>query len=646
MRPAPSLSLLFLALVSSLAQAQESAPAPVPYEDKVIDPSRLPPLPPDEDEIALGDSQGMPRSINVDASWGRSQNGDRRYEEEGLGVRGFVSTPRWGDFSVEGTLSRDNEEGRLRSSVSLWQRNFRLDNGWTLDNGAGVGNTPAPDLMRQQYRFFLPTASFMGVQSQATHEDRLQLQVAAGQPGVFSGTRLAGFESRKGHVLSASANYRLNDQWSVAAAAIDTRVDRLPEDRSTLDFINTDTTAAFAATAWKGVDDQVQFNVLSSRADGKAGSGVWVDAASARGRYTHHYGAFYLQPDLAWGLAPINNDLSGAYYRLAYQYGRWDWNTGLDQVRSLSGQGLDGSFATGYARYQLSRTLGMGGSGSLRHSHAGQAVAASMFVDKHTPRGQSRLQLDLADDGDGTRDQQVSADHAFVLQGANRLAVNLSLAQTQFADSASARQTALSFYGGRDLTDTLSLDGNVRITQGVGGDAVRGADINVGLAWRPSHHWNISANYYRSEGTQRTPFVLDPLIPNPGRLDLPRNQAFYVSVRYDWNAGRPTFIIGGAPGSANGALSGTLFLDENINGRREANEQPAANVTVMLDGRFSVRTDTQGRYEFPMVSVGIHRLSIVPDNLPLPWSFEQSEQSVQISTRANTVLDIGAVRPR
>jgi hypothetical protein len=88
-----------------------------------------------------------------------------------------------------------------------------------------------------------------------------------------------------------------------------------------------------------------------------------------------------------------------------------------------------------------------------------------------------------------------------------------------------------------------------------------------------------------------------------------------------------------------------VYLDANNNGVRDANEKGAANVTVLLNGRFSARTDSQGRYEFPAVATGHHVLTVVPDNLPLPWMIAgDGRQVIVVETRRRTVLDVGARR--
>ena len=91
-----------------------------------------------------------------------------------------------------------------------------------------------------------------------------------------------------------------------------------------------------------------------------------------------------------------------------------------------------------------------------------------------------------------------------------------------------------------------------------------------------------------------------------------------------------------------------MFLDENGNGVREAAEGAASNVTVVLDGRYSVRTDSLGNFEFARVAVGAHQLQVISDNLPLPWFFDEegSQRVVQVVVRERTRVDIGALRGR
>jgi hypothetical protein len=119
----------------------------------------------------------------------------------------------------------------------------------------------------------------------------------------------------------------------------------------------------------------------------------------------------------------------------------------------------------------------------------------------------------------------------------------------------------------------------------------------------------------------------------------------FLTVRCQAARGAHFVPLGGAPGSGSGRLTGVVYLDANENGRYDAGETGAPNVTVILDGRYSVRTDASGRYDFPAVVAGHHVLTIQTDNLPLPWSANnEGRTEVTVSTRDRTEVNIGALR--
>src|SRR3546814_7903341 len=84
------------------------------------------------------------------------------------------------------------------------------------------------------------------------------------------------------------------------------------------------------------------------------------------------------------------------------------------------------------------------------------------------------------------------------------LSASLSYGSLRYDDdmagngSDATRTTTLALYGGRDLTDRLSIDGSARWTHGNGGEAFRGTDFNIGLNWRLTPRWSLSAAFYQS----------------------------------------------------------------------------------------------------------------------------------------------------
>ncbi|MCJ7452767.1 MAG: carboxypeptidase-like regulatory domain-containing protein [Steroidobacteraceae bacterium] len=90
-----------------------------------------------------------------------------------------------------------------------------------------------------------------------------------------------------------------------------------------------------------------------------------------------------------------------------------------------------------------------------------------------------------------------------------------------------------------------------------------------------------------------------------------------------------------------------MYLDSNDNGRRDAGEAGAPNVVVVLNGRFQAHTNGDGRFEFPSVTIGDHFLTVVPDNLPLAWSFPPGARAdVHVRVHTETRVELGAGRLR
>src|SRR5204862_4459759 len=135
------------------------------------------------------------------------------------------------------------------------------------------------------------------------------------------------------------------------------------------------------------------------------------------------------------------------------------------------------------------------------------------------------------------------------------------------------------------------------------------------------------ASYYESRVGSWTPLVVtSPLAPPTAAAVIAAagERGMFLTVRYQVARGAHFVPLGGVPGSGSGRLSGVVYLDANENGRYEAGEPGAANVTVILDGRFSVRSGPNGRFDFPAVAAGHHVVPLQTDNLPLPCSLTNS----------------------
>ena len=149
--------------------------------------------------------------------------------------------------------------------------------------------------------------------------------------------------------------------------------------------------------------------------------------------------------------------------------------------------------------------------------------------------------------------------------------------------------------------------------------------------------------YYENRTDSAQPLTIVSPIAQPIVLQSFRDRGFFLTLRFDARAGRATAPLGGRPGDGAGTVSGVIYLDANENGRMDAGEQGAPNVTVILDGRFGTRTDAQGRFEFPSVLEGRHLVTVTPDNLQLPWVLKNDGRSeLFVSVRSSTHIEIPA----
>lgn len=614
-----------------------------PYKDRIIAPDKLKPLPPDDqDDINLA---GLPRHFLAELMLNTTDRDTATSRDLGFAVSGNWESPSHGSFSLDATVFQSSsnlpgQEDASGGTATLWQRNLHVRDGWRANNGVGVLNSPVTVMLRDQYRFFLPSASLLGASTEwLGKQNGLQLQAAAGQAGVLNGRRVPGFDAGDGQLIAAGIQRALSAEWSGALSVL--QATDIDPDSSLVG--PEDANSVMAATAWQGRFSRLQLNALSS----DEGLGVWADAHTRRGRYTHNYGAFHLDSSLSWGGLAVNSDASGGYYRLGYEHARWMWNAGIDHIQSVTGDSFEGQYASAFARYQASGTLGYGGSIAVRDGEDNRAYSTQWFADKRTFWGLTRLQLDQSADDQDSSSWQAAVDQALPLRQGKRLSVSGSV-RTDESGADVTRTTSLSTYGGVDLSDNVALNGSVRLSNGSGPGALRTIDLNLTLDWRFLPAWSLMASVYQIQGEQQPTFSLDPLAPPDTFVPIPEDRSMLLTVRYHYLAGRPLPVLGGGAGSAAGGISGSVFLDENGNGVREAAEVAAANVTVVLDGRYSVRTDSLGNFEFARVAVGAHQLQVISDNLPLPWFLDEGADQwvVQVVVRERSHVDIGALRAR
>lgn len=621
--------------------AADPAPAPAPeYEDKLISGGKLEPLV-DEGADATYNPEGPARSWKVEGFLSDIDQGGTIRHENGMVLAARLDTLQYGALSLDATL----RGAGTASVVTVWQRGLAFDNGWVANNGLGTLNTPAIDLTRNQFRFYLPTFPVLGVSTEWLHKADLQLQASIGTPGQYDGIRVAGFSRLGGSVATAGAQLRVDSNLTIGAQMADAR--DVPTQLDTTQPSPKISARSFIVAAlWHDKDGQLQFNLLDSEQEAsRHGLAAWADGERREGRLMQNYGIFRFEPNMTWGYTPINSDLQGGYYRVSYTSQQWNWSLGVDGVAPVSDTpGTRGWYTTGNARYQMDTTTGVGGGATVRTGQGPAAIASYAFVDKQTWLGTTRAQLDVVSASGSEHSQQITLDQAWPTQVGLRLSTSLQAGVQKTTDT-DVRRVALSVFGGIDLTNNLSLEGSLRYAVDRDVNRTTGLFANVGVVWKLSPRWSVIGTFYDNR-TDVTPFAtLEPVVPVQPLPVIPKDRAFFLNVRYEDHAGTPVAPLGGAPGAGAGALVGYIYYDANNNGRRDASEQGAANLTIVLDGRFGTRSDKDGRFEFPLLASGTHTITVIPDNLALPYAISnEGRREVIVHTRETTMLEVAAVK--
>ena len=664
--------LSIVAVASRAARAQSAPEAAAVYQDRLIGGGTLRPDISAGDYLSTNDSSGLARSVRVDAVASvLSQQGPNAAPT--IHENGFVADAQWetagfGAFSADaaarvgGGADRFVVAGDDRTSFSLHQRDMPFDGGWQADNALGDLNAPLINLARVQQRFMLNSGTLLGAETEWRGPSGVQIVAGGGEPGVFEGIRVPTFQTLGGSTATLGA------EWSPAphltlggeyAGARDANIYYQPPTATLLppevsnQRISSDT--GLLSGAWQDGLTRAQLNIIDGTLDGNSNAlGVWADGAYTAGHYTQTFGAFRIDPNLAWGNQLMASDLQGGYYRVGYQSRRWIADFGVDEVRSVSGHGANSTFLNGDARYQLWRDTGIGGVANVLLSSDGSHHAAwsiQGYVDNVNSFGTGRAQLDYADDSQ-LQDAIATLQQNWALPVGARLATSAGVEHIHSealpglpqADSTIVRLAA---YGGGDLTSRLSLDGHVQWAQAIQGRAAPSTSADVNLTYQIARSWGLILSFYENRIGSWTPLVVSSPLTPPVPVAVPTQgqSGFFLTLRYQQARGSHFVPLGGAPGAGSGRLTGVVYLDANENGRFDASETGAQNVTVILDGRFSTRTDAHGRFDFAAVAAGHHVLTVQTDNLPLPWTLvNQGRTEVDVGTRDRVDVNIGAMR--
>jgi hypothetical protein len=578
--------------------------------------------------------------------------------EDGIVVKSQWETATYGAWSLDasartgGSDLGPGEQGQ-GGTVTLRQRGMPFDGDWQADNALGDINAPDIGLARLQPRFYLPTSPMQGLTTEWRGPDGLQIVAGGGFPGLYDGIVVPDFRTLDGSTATAGAQWSPGSHWTVGGQFIEAH-DVNPAIGSAIDgSALISSSAGLLSAAWADHGDHLQLNLLDGDVSGKgSGIGSWADGAITDGRFQQNAGVFRIDPNLTWGNQVIPDDMQGGYYRLGYQSRQWLADVGIDEVRSVSGLGANTTFLTGDTRYQMSRDWGVGGVANINRTDGANGWSLEGYLDHVNPLGTGRAQADYASTPTG-EDRMLTLNEAWSTPVGIRFNTSGYIERISGAIindlQQDSRLLGLAANGGGQFTTRLGADGNVQWATAIRGHAAPGVFANVSLTYQLSRSWQILLTYYDSRTGSWTPLtVVSPLTPPvPTAVPAVDERGVFLTFRYKRAAGMHFAPLGGGPGAGAGEIAGVVYFDANNNGRFDAGETGAPNVTVVLDGRFSAQTDAGGRYAFPAVATGHHVIAVISDNLPLPWTLVGGGRAeVEVTTRNRSDVNIAAQRPR
>lgn len=432
--------------------------------------------------------------------------------------------------------------------------------------------------------------------------------VSLGNPGIY--------QDYSG--LTAYANLYLTDRWSLSSQLVGYRdnVDRTSTE-------STNPTVSFSMTSANRLLDEHQLTLNYQHIlFNPYGPGAVSSS------HTDSYRADYTLPFV------------GATHLLAgYQYQRIIAPAAADTLSHTGRASLIGSYGRGSSWY-LSQDL-------LKNVHEDASNTLSLttsFDVTHVLRDRTDLYLNSSYSRGAT--QHVEA--VDTLSGALGLRTELG------ADTALTAEYAVNTYDldrerwnwPRDWSVLFSVSQRFGVATSPTFGSIDGYvfyDLNASGRWDPGEPVAEDVTIRLGEGRQAATdvqgkFLLTRVVPGSRVLEVdlasldpvwvspePRRQVV-VKKR------RPTTVTFGL--IKGGAIRGTVFIDENQDGRFQDTEEPLEGVTVILRPQETFRrTDADGVFQFDHLLPGRYLVSAYPESLPTGYA---------LASEAPWVIDLAA----
>ena len=458
----------------------------------------------------------------------------------------------------------------------------------------------------------------------------------------------SGFRSLPGRRTTLGGQWRINASgadalsrqgWTAALRHEDARgVSTLDNPQQASDIVDANST--LLALRHEGAEHQMQAQMVNTQASNLSGArnGFWIDSEWDDGPRRHGVGAYRLEPDLTWANLPLANDIVGAYVRSSWRTRQWSAEGSLDWLDSISGRSSSGVFATGSARWRINRDHTLGAGTALRRFNGN---AWSTYGDWRFQNGwgTSGLRVEVTGGEDQVDSRALIWDQEWMVPQGWALSTSLGTTAYSADQSLPAETTWNAAHergGAPDQPGQPARQLQHRAQQ-------QRTDPS-----QPEPGRQLAHRHALEPGGQLQPLhrpqPLQPVARPAGTAGAGRcRTATARSTRCcatSSKRGSRNVPLGGKAADGGGRIEGTVYFDANRSGTQEASETGVPNVTVFLDNRYAVRTDSQGRFEFPFVASGPRTVTVRPDTLPLPWNVvDEGQTKVDVRLRENVTLE-------
>jgi hypothetical protein len=671
---------------------------PKSYEDKFMGEETLSSMRLNEgDEAPSSENSGF-RSYLIESRAGyASRDGTginaQRASETGLRTEYRFETLNYGEFSIQADVRSRLTENDLNFSSSglsdkksngrITLRNFGFPiTPYTFaDTSVGDISSETTDALSRNYRFSLGSSTVRGVSTHVFNRES-DIRAGLGDLGNLVGDPYPSFEKSQGRLAWLGYTQRFADQFftgiQVRQAQDVPVVANGATTASSLDNVtNLAATIGYGYELVNDGDKKARFTLLSSRTTAQiegrnnTANGVYLEGGFKSGRFRNELGAYRTEPNLHLGEYAAGPDMRGAYWRVDHSSSRFNWGVGLDfeqlnakQVDNQAGNKRISINVNAQQAIDRDSSVGFNASATTnRYANNSNEINKYAGYDSKSYNGSINYQTRVSDWGRSRVTATIRSNQTLVSNGiaatGEEIAWEHDWVTGKFETMRTEFTTTLGYARDRSAAETQtyptagivfrywpdadwSIGGNLNYSSRTGNLATsRGLSGSLTTERQLGKGWRLGASLNLNQAVVNT--TASTL--SSSSVSRSNDKSAYVYLRYEGSHGATLDTLGLKTASAagGGSILGTVFFDINRDNFQQANELGVPNVEVLLDGRYRVITDKEGRFEFPLVATGSHQLSVKLESVPLPWGTNQDRVmlvDVPLRGTAKTALPV------